>query len=275
VADVVHDVRPFDRNRRTTAVVQEDVRSLGGIYRLFDVVFVHGQNNRAEFLDLYDVDAERVVDIPLGNLDVSRLVEGTETAESLRDRLGLSTTQPVLLFFGTVSKYKGLEDLIDVFPAVQRATGAVLIVAGFPGKDVDIDAVVERASSLGIADHVSWILEYVPNELIRPLMELADAVALPYRSISDSGVLKVAMSYARPVVATRVGGLPDVVVDGVTGLLVHPGDADALAQACLVLLSDPQRRLAMGAAAEALATQRYGFDGVAATVIAELRDAKR
>jgi glycosyltransferase involved in cell wall biosynthesis len=86
------------------------------------------------------------------------------------------------------------------------------------------------ASSLGIADSITWRPGYVPNEELAPYLSAADAVVLPYTSATQSAVAQLAFAAGKPVITTAVGGLPDVVEDGVNGLLARPGDPEDLAR---------------------------------------------
>jgi glycosyltransferase involved in cell wall biosynthesis len=90
---------------------------------------------------------------------------------------------------------------------------------------------------LGLDECVHLVDEYVPNEDVAPLFALADVVALPYRSASQSGVLPIAATLRKPVVATQVGGLPEALAG--TGLLVPPSDPAALGDALVLALENP------------------------------------
>ncbi len=153
--------------------------------------------------------------------------------------------------------------MIRAFPAVAQATGARLVVAGFPAKDVDADALRSEAAELGIADQVSWFLDYVPNEWVASLVRLSDVVVLPYRAITQSAVLQIAYACGKPVVATCIGGLPDVVEDGQSGLLVPPEDPPALADAITRIVSSRELAEQMGSRAAELAQTRYAWRVVA------------
>jgi len=186
-------------------------------------------------------------------------VEQALTPDEMRQKLGVEPGRPVVLFFGTITKYKGLEDLLQAFPAVQQQTGAKLIVAGFPAKDVDPEALRALADGLGLTPHTAWFLDYVPNEWVATLMGISDVVVLPYRAITQSAVLQIAYACGKPVVATRVGGLPDVVEEGRSGLLAEAGNPPSLAQTIIELLSAPEKIEAMGAYARTLAEQKYSW----------------
>jgi len=90
-------------------------------------------------------------------------------------------------------------------------------------------------------------------------MGISDVVVLPYRAITQSAVLQIAYACGKPVVATRVGGLPDVVEEGRSGLLAEAGNPPSLAQTIIELLSAPEKIEAMGAYARTLAEQKYSW----------------
>lgn len=267
LADVVHDVQVYDTRRNSDAVVQssDKVRNVyNTIYRLFDVLFLHDRSNYDLFLSLYDVPAERVVEIFHATNELALELAPAYKPDALRTHLGVKPNEHVVLFFGTLNKYKGVEDLIQAFPAVvARETSARLVIAGFPGKDVDTEMLQAMARQLKVDQSISWYLDYVPNEWISSLMAMSDVMVLPYRAITQSGVLQIAYACGKPVVATRVGGLPDVIEEGKSGFLVPPQDPAALAEAVIKVLQDPELARAMGQRARELAETRYAWRVVA------------
>jgi glycosyltransferase involved in cell wall biosynthesis len=152
---------------------------------------------------------------------------GRYTRETARDELGVSGR--VLLFFGLIRRYKGLDTLLRAFARVgERADASLLVVGEFYEDRRPYDALIEE---LGIAGRVRVLGRYVPNEEVEKFFKAADLVVLPYRSATQSGIVQTAYSFEKPVVVTRVGGLPDVVHDGETGYIVPPDDEEALAAA--------------------------------------------
>ena len=149
--------------------------------------------------------------------------------EEARTRCGL--VGDVLLFFGLVRAYKGLDVLIDAMTRVRAARPVTLVVAGEFYEPVE--PVRARIAALGLADSVRLFDRYIPDEEVGDLFAAADAVVLPYRSATQSGVVLVAYAGGCPVISTSVGGLPEVVREGVTGHLVPPEDPAALAAAIL------------------------------------------
>jgi glycosyltransferase involved in cell wall biosynthesis len=135
----------------------------------------------------------------------------------------------VLLFFGFVRPYKGLEYLLQAMPKVLTEIDAHLLVVG------EFWAPQSRYTSyiddLGLSEHVTIVNRYVPNEEVHTFFSAADVVVLPYIEATQSGVAQIAFGFERPVITTDVGGLSEVVRHGETGLLVPPGQSEPLAEA--------------------------------------------
>lgn len=149
--------------------------------------------------------------------------------ETARKSLGVSG--PVLLFFGFVRAYKGLKVLLDAMPEVLGKMDATLVVAGEFYEDKD--AYIKKIDELGIAEKVVVLDRFIANESVGDYFSAADLLVLPYLSATQSGITQIAFVFGLPVVATDVGGLPEVVRDGETGFLVPPGDPKAIAAAIL------------------------------------------
>lgn len=133
-----------------------------------------------------------------------------------------------VLFFGRILAYKGLDVLLEAFQRLDPAKFR-LIIAG-EGEVPPLDA-----------PNIEVENRFIGDDRLPAYFQRAHIVALPYRAASQSGVAQLAFAFGRSVVSTRVGGLPDIVHDGVNGLLIPPGDADALA-AALERLADPSLR---------------------------------
>ncbi|HEU4929081.1 MAG TPA: glycosyltransferase [Candidatus Krumholzibacteria bacterium] len=149
------------------------------------------------------------------------------TRSEARQQLGLDGR--VLLFFGLVRAYKGLDDLLRAVALLPPdLTVTLLIVGEFYEARERYDRLIQ---ALGIAQRVRVVDRYVPDAEVAQYFMAADLVVLPYRSASQSGIAQTAFAFERPVVVTAVGGLPDVVEDGVTGYVVPPHDPAALVAA--------------------------------------------
>lgn len=152
-------------------------------------------------------------------------------ANLLRAQLGLPADRPIVLFFGFVRPYKGLEYLLQALPLVLKQVKVHLLVVGEFWSSPAFFTYYAR--EFAVEDAVTFVNRYVPNEELKDYFDLADVVVLPYVSATQSGVVQLAFGFGKPVITTRVGGLPEVVQDGVTGLVVPPQDAPALAQAII------------------------------------------
>lgn len=147
-----------------------------------------------------------------------------------RQHLRLRDDAPVLLFFGYVSPYKGLADLLDAVALARAATpGLQLMVAGEFREDVS--AYRRHIDRLGLSTCVQITDRFVEPAEVPTYFAAANAVILPYRDATQSGVIALAHTFAVPVIATRVGGVAEAVVPDVTGLLVPPADPCALVAA--------------------------------------------
>jgi glycosyltransferase involved in cell wall biosynthesis len=149
------------------------------------------------------------------------------TKEEARRQLGL--TSPTLLYFGLIRRYKGLAHLLRAMPLILKEVRCTLLIVGefYEGREECLGLI----RSLDLSASVRLVDRYVANEEVALYFSAADLVVLPYTSATQSGVVTIAYSFDRPVVTTKVGGLPEVVIDGQTGFLVDPADPAALADA--------------------------------------------
>jgi glycosyltransferase involved in cell wall biosynthesis len=180
--------------------------------------------------------------------------------EAARAALGLDG--PVVLFFGLVRAYKGLEVLLRAVAAARRTVPVTLVVAGeFYQARAPYDALI---AELGLDGAVRIHDRYIPNEEVGAYFHAADVVVLPYVAATQSGIAQIALSFERPVIVTRVGGLPEAVREGETGFVVPAGDAAALG-ACIAefFASGAAGRLAPHLRGEA---ERFSWTEMAAAV---------
>jgi glycosyltransferase involved in cell wall biosynthesis len=235
----------------------------GNVYQYFSAIFFLSEKLREQFLSLYPaIPPAKTHTIPHGNSDWLLSLPSTPTAD-LQKKLGLTDTERVVLFFGLLSPSKGLEDLFEAFALVQKEVAVRLVVAGYPTKHVSMERFLARNHELGISEHVIFDPRYIPLGDIRPLMEVASLVVYPYRSGTQSGALQTAYTFGRPVIATSVGGLAEVVEDGKSGFIVSPQSPHELAQRIAQLVRNSAQADEFGRYARHLAETRFSWKTVA------------
>jgi D-inositol-3-phosphate glycosyltransferase len=159
---------------------------------------------------------------------------GAFDRDSARKHLGIATRR-VVLFFGYIRPYKGLDNLIRAMPRVlQSQPDTTLLIVGESYEDPQ--KYRDAIDAAGLTGRTQFVCKYVPNEEVEPYFKAADVVCLPYNSASQSGIVMMAYGFRRPVVTTDVGGLPEFVHRGETGEIVPPGDIDSLADAVASVL---------------------------------------
>jgi glycosyltransferase involved in cell wall biosynthesis len=133
-----------------------------------------------------------------------------------------------LLFFGTIRPYKGLEDLLKVFNGLdaEEVSDLWLTVVGETWEGCRAPAGLIATSPH--RDRITFVNDYVPDEVVSAAFAHADVVVLPYRRSSSSGPLHVAMSWGLPVIVTNVGGLPEAARGYDGAIFIPPGDEQAL-----------------------------------------------
>lgn len=140
-----------------------------------------------------------------------------------------------VLFFGRISPYKGLKYLFDAFSEIlqlKEFNNITLTVAGSGNFDFDIKPYTAFPQ-------IKIINEFVQPDLLAELVQNSSVVICPYTDATQSGVVMSAYAFKKPVIATRVGGLPEMVDDGITGLLIAPKYSRAIKEAVLKLYNHP------------------------------------
>lgn len=259
LAHVCHNVRPFNRWGGEQLYVDSGptIALLRRLYPRFDLVFVHGEASRKEFEETWP--PTRLAIVPHGDEGLFADEPPPPAAESR------------ILFFGAWRKMKGLPYLMEAFDALAARRPEVrLTLAGPPiPEEGESERVLAWAAER--AERVEARPGYVPVEDVEGLFARARVVVMPYVAGYQSGVVHLAMTMGRAVVATDVGDLPSAVADGETGLVVPSRDPAALADALERVLADPVLAERFGAAGRARMLDSSGWPAVAEQVEAGLR----
>jgi glycosyltransferase involved in cell wall biosynthesis len=245
----VHDPSPHEG--RDAAIAQRLDRYRRYVRRAAAVVLVHGDHCRRAYQAVRD-DADQ----PVTAIDHGVILADTPPPPRVAER-PLS-----VLCFGRMEAYKGLYVFLDALNLLDaRGIRPDVLVAG-TGPELD-----RLEPAFARLPHVRVENAFVASSRLIDAMREADVVVMPYLAATQSGVLAAALGNGRFVVASRVGGIPDIIDDGDNGLLVPPGDAPALADALQRVADDPALRERLAAGARRTAAHRLEWSGIASTTL--------
>ena len=205
------------------------------------------------------IPAERIGVVHNG-IELDRFCSDTDGTEA-RNKLGLDPKAKLIAMIALFRPLKGTESLIEALSHVipECPDAYCLLVGGFEREDYR-RRVMELARGLKLKDRVIFLGF---RENVSHILAATDIVVLP--SLFGEGLpiaILEAMAMGRPVIATPVGGIPEIIRDGETGLLVEPRDSLALAEAITRLLQDPKRASELGLKAQSLVREEYGAESM-------------
>jgi glycosyltransferase involved in cell wall biosynthesis len=188
-------------------------------------------------------------------VDLGRVAESAERGAAFRRRFAIPDDRKVVLQVSWIIPEKGILDLLAAAQIVGSRNPDVhfVIVGDGPFRD----EYEHQATEMGLKERVTWT-GLVEDPFSAGVYDAADILCQVSRWEEVFGwVIAEAMAYRRPVVATRVGGIPEIVTDGDTGFLIERGDVKDLATKLLTLIDSPDRRRSMGIAGRARVDERF------------------
>jgi glycosyltransferase involved in cell wall biosynthesis len=193
-------------------------------YSLANQFIFHNRIQIPQFCKDYGISDEKIEFTPLGEYALYRFY-----LEELRP-----VDRKMVLFFGRLSPYKGIETLLQSAPMIcKKVSDAHFVIAGRPIPGYKLPP-LPRLSNGG---KFTIIEEYIPNTRLAELFQQTAVVVCPYIDATQSGVVMTAYAFWKPVVATRVGGLPEYIDDGKTGILVEPKNPESLSEGTIKILN--------------------------------------
>ncbi len=220
IVDTVHDPTPHSGDALSPTLP----RARRGAAKHCRAFFVHGEVLKRELQRKYAVPASRIHSIPIGEFSLYR---------RWRTKV-IPTHHHEFLFFGRIWPYKGLDVFIEAANAVIRLLPSARFTIAGAGEDI-----AKYVSRIEVPARFDIRNYRIPEEEIDELFQRCFAVVLPYTDATQSAVVPTAYAYGKPVIATRVGALPEVVEEGRTGFLVDARDPGAIAARMLQMSSEP------------------------------------
>jgi phosphatidyl-myo-inositol dimannoside synthase len=197
------------------------------------------------------------------------------SADALKRERGLQEKK-IVLFVGRLAPRKGVKEFVEksLVHIVQKMPGVHFLIVGDNPKDSlthrdDMRSQIERAiSACQLEEHVQWLGALSDDELVK-VYNLCDVLVLPILKMKDDvegfGIVALeAAAAAKPVVATSVGGVPDAVEDGKSGIVIDSDDYESMSQSIVTLLKDEKARLSLGEYARNRVRNRFDWDRIVA-----------
>jgi len=223
--------------------------------RLSDHAITTGEAIRKQLITEHSISADHIVSIPTG-IDLNRFNPSCCDPEMVRNELGYSNG-PLIAMIGVFSVWKGHEDFIAAAAEILKTIPETKFYIVGTGSPADVRRVRTAVAQFGLQNEV-FMLGY--REDIPQILSAMDL--LVHCSYANEGLPQTvlqAMAMKRPVVATKVGAIPEAVFDGVTGYLVYPRSVQLLADRAIDLLQDDLKRKAFGQAGRRLVNERYSL----------------
>ncbi len=227
------------------------------IYKLSDVLLVHSERNKNDLIKYYRVAPEKVFVIPMGGARFYKEEEEINT-ETARERLKIDLSKKVILFFGAIKLYKGLDVLLRAINHYDKNDLVLIIAGAFDSKELEAE-IISAIKNVNKNVQIITKFGYVKPSEIPIIFSASDIVVLPYKRITHSGVVHLAYSFAKPVLATKVGDFEDTIKHHKTGILIEPNDDRELLDAIIQITSGSLDLKLMGKYAKELNDREYSW----------------
>jgi glycosyltransferase involved in cell wall biosynthesis len=213
----VHNINAGKRDNRDSLLNRI---SLSSLYRLAHLLIVHTPQSKIELLKEFPIKESKVSVVKHG---MNNRVEqkGLTTVES-RLALNIGSTEKVVLFFGNIDYYKGLDLLIDSlnFLSKDLINNFRLVIAGNSKVAEYTNFIMGKIEGSGLSHRISHHIGYIPDAEVEQYFMAADCIILPYRSIYQSGVIFMAYAFGLPILVADIANFRSDVADGETGFLI-------------------------------------------------------
>lgn len=249
----IHDVTSFSSNK--------DSRYINSLmYKLTDLILTHNQFSKDEVVKI-NASLKGIIHIvPHGNY--TPFITLQKDKKKSREYLGLPKNKKILLFFGMIKKVKGLDVLLEsLAKVVHLDSDIVLLIAGSPWEN-DFEFSEEIIRDRNLSQHIILHKRFISHDDVEHYYCASDLVVLPYKKIYQSGVLMMALSYGKPVLASDLEPFKEVITDNKDGFLFKSEDTYDLTRKISVILSDKTNLERVQQNGKTLINMKFGWDAI-------------
>lgn len=215
-----HNILPHEKRKL-------DLFRFSLVYKSATRIIVHSKFIKHKLINNFAINSEKIKIIPHGNFD-NYLPDVSISKEVAKEKLGISKSDRVILFFGFIREYKGLDLLLDAFEIANKQNDRlVLLIAG--SIDSNLKNLYEQ-KIFKLKDNVKSYFRFIENEEIPFFFSAADLVILPYKDIDHSGIIHLAYSFSKPVIGTNVGDFSEIIEENKSGRVLYTITKESLAE---------------------------------------------
>ncbi len=264
-----HNIDQGERDGRSTWLNRISLRIL---YHIVDGIFVHTNKMKEQLMDKFNVPESRISVIRFGINDT--LPETCLTSQEARGRIGVADQERVILFFGRIAPYKGLDLLLSALALIKRKGEPFKLLVAGPLKREGNGAAywnnIEKImSEKGLGSYIRKDIRFIPDDEVECFFKAADVLVLPYRHIFQTGLIFLSYNFGLPVVATDVGNLREDIVEGETGFLCLPEDPVDLSDKLLAYFESSIYKNLHSTREQirSMAREKYSWDAISVSII--------
>jgi glycosyltransferase involved in cell wall biosynthesis len=218
-----------------------------------DIVMIHGEKMK-DVIEKQGVPRDKIYSSVIGEYSFFKRSEHAKKFDEVKNSL---------LLFGRIKGYKGVDTLIEAAEIIKEKIPDLHVFIAGEGDFSPYEKMIKDEDK----SMFTVINEFVTKEKVDELFQKASIVVLPYKDATQSGLMSIGYAYKKPIIATNVGSIPEIVDDGKTGVLIPPNEPQALADAAIKLLEDPELMKKMGEAGHKKMKEEMDWDKIAERIL--------
>ncbi|MFC1731939.1 glycosyltransferase family 4 protein [candidate division KSB1 bacterium] len=218
-----HDVLPHDKDNFILRI------TFKLIYKISNAIVVHTEFIKSRIVKEFNIKPDKILVVKHG---VYQIKENKNIDQSIaRNKLKINSKDLIILFFGRITKYKGLNLLLEAYKQLKKEYPVKLIIAGKPSDSYkkELSNLIEKYQDGTILFNIGFIEE----DDMEILFKSADVTVLPYFEASQSGVLFMSYAFGIPVIGPDIGNFPNDIIDGKTGFVFNTGSIESIKEAII------------------------------------------